>query len=274
MALLACNGLSYFWQKDLVELDAQGRPQDPRRGLGARSKSAAETGTRPAAAIDRIRLKIGNRDVSGLDFVWIDAKDIAAPHAAPTAWCCSSAWSGGTSTAPWPSCGSGGQVLAARPASGLDGLRTRSTSASARAARRSQSSRRGAIGDVNYAIERLRLAEKKLDLEKLRPPSAARRKAAIERRARRRAGALRDARRPPAPRCATATQAETLVMRTADGETKEMPVGTVVARPPAQRHGQPSPSCGSTARAAGSSSPATRASPTPRAASSRPSSAP
>ena len=76
MALLAYHGLSYFWQKDLIELTLK----DGRKILGelwSEEKSAAETGTREAAAIDRIRLKTGNRDVSGLDFVWIDAKDIA-----------------------------------------------------------------------------------------------------------------------------------------------------------------------------------------------------
>ena len=63
-------------------------------------------------------------------------------------------------------------------------------------------------------------------------------------------------------------------MKTADGETKEMPRRHRGARDPSERDGEPRPSCGSTARGAWSSSPAIRASRTPRAASSRRSSAP
>src|SRR3982750_2768416 len=76
LLLLAWNGLSYFWQKDLIELDLR----DGRKVLGevwSQEQAPAQTGAQAAAAIDRLRLKIGNRDVSGLDFLWIDAKDVA-----------------------------------------------------------------------------------------------------------------------------------------------------------------------------------------------------
>src|SRR3954453_19270140 len=76
LLLLAWNGLSYFWQKDLIELTLK----DGRKVLGevwSQEQAPAEPGAQAAAAIDRLRLKIGNRDVGGLDFVWIDAKDVA-----------------------------------------------------------------------------------------------------------------------------------------------------------------------------------------------------
>src|SRR3954464_4957654 len=75
LLLLAWNGLSYFWQKDLIELTLK----DGHKVLGevwSQEQSAAETGARAAAAIDPLRLKIGNRDGRGLVFVWIDAKDV------------------------------------------------------------------------------------------------------------------------------------------------------------------------------------------------------
>src|SRR3954453_22047328 len=68
LLLLAWNGLSYFWQKDLIELDLK----DGRKVLsefGSREPPPAEPGTRPPAAIARLRLKTATRDVSGLDFV-------------------------------------------------------------------------------------------------------------------------------------------------------------------------------------------------------------
>jgi phosphate transport system permease protein len=76
LALLAWNGLGFFWQKDLLELTLK----DGRKVLGEvwdteKAETAALTGGAP---IDRLRLKIGNRDVEGLDFAWIDRKDVAA----------------------------------------------------------------------------------------------------------------------------------------------------------------------------------------------------
>jgi phosphate transport system permease protein len=67
LALLAWNGLGYFWQRDLMELDLR----DGRKVLGEVWE------VEKTAAVDRMRLKIGNRDVAGLDFAWIDGKDIA-----------------------------------------------------------------------------------------------------------------------------------------------------------------------------------------------------
>src|SRR5258706_12293932 len=80
LTLLAWNGMSYFWQRDLVEMDLK----DGRKVLGEiweiekAAKVTATASQGAEAAIDRIRMKIGNPESSGLDFVWLDAKDIAA----------------------------------------------------------------------------------------------------------------------------------------------------------------------------------------------------
>jgi ABC-type phosphate transport system auxiliary subunit len=97
LALLAWNGLGFFWQKDLLELTLK----DGRKVLGEvwdteKAETAAQTGGAP---IDRIRLKIGNRDVEGLDFAWSTAK--TSPRCPIRRTQCSwNASNGETSTAP------------------------------------------------------------------------------------------------------------------------------------------------------------------------------
>jgi phosphate transport system permease protein len=86
---------------------------------------------------------------------------------------------------------------------------------------------KGEIGDINYDIEHLRLAERRLELEEVPDAERQRRKAGLEQEiAARQAEYEQLAARLAQMR--ERFQAETLVMRTAEGETKEMPVGTVV----------------------------------------------
>jgi phosphate transport system permease protein len=228
MGLLAYNGLSYFWQKDLIELDLK----DGRKILGevwSQEKSAAETGTRAAAAIDRVRLKIGNRDVNGLDFVWIDIKDIVR-RIRPSDAVMLERLEWGNFYGTMAELRQEGKVLASGPDAvwrAFGPLHERKLTE----LRQIERLEKGAIGDVNFVIERLRLDEKKLDLAADRKEIAAaehdRRKAGIERQV-----AARQARYDQLAARLTQMrdrfQAETLVMKTAAGETKEMPVGTVV----------------------------------------------
>jgi phosphate transport system permease protein len=224
LGLLAYNGLIYFWQQDLIELDLR----DGRKVLGevwSQEKAAAETGTRAAGAIDRLRLKIGNRDVGGLDFVWIDARDIAR-RSRPQDVVMLERLEWGNFYGTMAELRAGGRVLAAGPEAvwrAFGPLHERKR----RDLARIEALEKGPIGDVNAAIERLRLDEKKLDLEKVSDLERARRKAEIERgiaaaqsRYERLAARL--------SRLRESFQTGTLVMKTVNGETKEMPVGTVV----------------------------------------------
>ena len=73
--LIANYGLSYFWQKRLVRVvlvdgtellgEVQERESTPVVGEG----NAAPAGT-------RFRLKVGNRDLYGLDFRWVDEREV------------------------------------------------------------------------------------------------------------------------------------------------------------------------------------------------------
>jgi phosphate transport system permease protein len=76
LALIFINGMGYFWPKDLVQLTLK----DDTRVLGeiVDTQRIPETVTADfPGGQSRIQLKVGNRDVYGLDFRWVDEADIA-----------------------------------------------------------------------------------------------------------------------------------------------------------------------------------------------------
>ncbi|NGZ04411.1 MAG: phosphate ABC transporter, permease protein PstA [Nitrospira sp. WS238] len=68
MVLILVNGLGYFWPADLVELTLK----DGKHVIG----QLAGEDVSPKG-IPRIRMKIGNRDLYGLDYRWINTDQIA-----------------------------------------------------------------------------------------------------------------------------------------------------------------------------------------------------
>src|SRR5262245_52236569 len=74
LSLLAWNGLGYFWQEDLVEFTLK----DGTKHLGEIWEEEIRPATPETPAVDRLRVKIGNRDIAGLDFAWIDRAAIAS----------------------------------------------------------------------------------------------------------------------------------------------------------------------------------------------------
>lgn len=221
MILMAVNGLSYFWQKDLVRLDLK----DGRKLLGEIWEVEKVPAAPGQAAIDRMRIKIGNRDVGGLDFAWIDEKDVAR-RSRPADVVLLERLEWGNFYGSFDELRRGGQVIARGPAAVAKAFGPLHEQKQ-REQERIEDLEKGEIGDVNYEIERLRLAERKLDLEPLPAAERQQRKAEIgselardQARYEKLAARLAEMRE--------AFQAETLVMRTADGQTKEMPVGTVV----------------------------------------------
>ncbi len=222
MALMAFNGLSYFWQQDLVQFDLA----DGRKVLGEVwevEKVAAAPGE---PAIDRFRIKVGNRDVGGLDFAWIDEKDVAGRSRPPKAVLLERLeW--GNFYGSFDELRRGSEVIARGPAAVASAF-AKLHPQKLEERERIEGLEQGEIGDVNYEIERLRLAERKVDLDGgLSPGERQQRKAEIGRdlvTAEARYQGLADS----LGKMREAFEAETLVMRTADGETKEMPLGTVV----------------------------------------------
>ena len=75
LTLIFINGMGYFWPKDLVQLTLKdgtlvlGEMVDTQRIPGTASPEFPEGRT-------RVQLKVGNRDLYGQDFRWVDEEDI------------------------------------------------------------------------------------------------------------------------------------------------------------------------------------------------------
>lgn len=221
MALLAWHGLGYFWQKDLVQLTMK----DGTSLLGEvwEIEQTAETPGEPA--IDRFRIKTANRDVGGLDFAWVKAADVAS-RSLPAGAVLLERLEWGNFHGFMEELRDGDRVLARGPEPTWKAFHELHEK---KAGQREQveALEKGEIGDVNYAIERLRLDRRALDFEALTPAAKESRAAAIDREI-----AAREAEYQKLADRLFKLREEldkgTLVMRAVDGQTKEMPVAMVV----------------------------------------------
>jgi phosphate transport system permease protein len=225
MALLVYHGMGYFWQKDLHQLALR----DGRQVLGEIwevQQVPALPGADPSTAIDRLRIKIGNRDVEGLDFAWIDRKDVAA-ISQPAEAVLLERLEWGNFYGTMAELKRGGEVLASGHAAVWKAFGPLFEE-KVEQRERIRALEKGPIGDVNYEIEKLRLARRKLDLDsRLSAAGRAERQAAIDAQI-----AAREAEYKKLADQLFALReellAETLVMKTAGGDTKEMAVGAIV----------------------------------------------
>jgi phosphate transport system permease protein len=161
LALVAWNGASAFLVKPITLLTLD----DGTRVLGEihtrEEIPDPETGRHSGAM--RIRLRTGNRDVTGADFRWVDESQVTASATPAEAmllerleWC--------------PFFGfplalvSKGAVVANEPAAILASLGPLHEEKLALRAR-IRAIERGPIGDLNRSIEQLRLAQRRLELE-------------------------------------------------------------------------------------------------------------
>jgi phosphate transport system permease protein len=69
VGVVMTNGLGYFWPRSLVKFELK----DGSFALGQVTRQE----NNPISGIRRFQLKVGNRDIFGQDFRWIDEKDIA-----------------------------------------------------------------------------------------------------------------------------------------------------------------------------------------------------
>jgi phosphate transport system permease protein len=69
VGVVMTNGLGYFWPRSLVKFDMK----DGSSVLG----QITQRERHPISGISRIQMKVGNRDVYGQDFRWLDEKEIA-----------------------------------------------------------------------------------------------------------------------------------------------------------------------------------------------------
>jgi phosphate transport system permease protein len=225
LLLIAVSGLAFFWQKPLVLLTLR----DGSRLLGEiherEDRPAAAGAAAEAAPERRLRLKIANRDLYGLDFRWVDEDQIASIERPPDAvlleryeWGNFYGWPrqlrrGDTVLAEGEQA-----VWAALGPVHAEKRRQRAALAAVE---------RGPIGEINAALERLRLAERRLELD---APPAAERAARQERIDQERAAlqARYDAVAAELFAQRDRLAAETLVVEAADGQQRAIAVGDVV----------------------------------------------
>jgi len=77
LLLIAINGLEYFWTSDIVELTLKDRQRVMGQLAGREVIPRSVTPDRPEGK-GRLRVKIGNRDISGLDFKWVNDDQIVS----------------------------------------------------------------------------------------------------------------------------------------------------------------------------------------------------
>jgi phosphate transport system permease protein len=77
LLLIAINGLGYFWISDVVELTLQDKQRVMGQLAGREVIPRSVTPDRPEGK-SRLRVKIGNRDIYGLDFKWVNDDQITS----------------------------------------------------------------------------------------------------------------------------------------------------------------------------------------------------
>ncbi len=176
LALIGWQGGRYFWQKDLVEVELA----DGRKLLG----EIHSRQTLPAAHAEdgmereRFQLRAGNRDLTGQDFVWIDQRDVVRTSAPREALLLERLeW--GNFYGRLVALERNGAAIAATPEESWRAL-AELLERKARERREIRGLERGAIGEVNYEIEKLRLAARRLALELPPGPERERRQAEID----------------------------------------------------------------------------------------------
>jgi len=179
MGLIAARGLGHFWPADIAELQYRQADGQVIRMIGEireqedvpreRLVSAGMTVPEGVETIRRVQLKVGNRDVTGLDFTWILGSDIQSeryPEALVVIerreWgnfygYLREVHEAGTAVA------SGAQVW--------DALSVRLQRASDLFGQ-IRTIERGDIGAINYALEQLRLDTRRLELDGQATPEA------------------------------------------------------------------------------------------------------
>ena len=224
IALVAVNGLAYFWPKQIVLLNLA----DGTQMLGEihdREPIPPGEGDHTAEPRHRLRMKVGNRDLSGADFVWVDESAIVSRSLSPEATVLERLEWGNFYGTP-VELRRGDEVLASGPQETIRAL-DRMLPAKAEEREEIRDLERGAIGNVNYELEELRLEERRLELRHLDAPDAAQRTAEIAAEKQRledeyhRLSSELFSRRE-------ALLAGTVVMEAAGGKRKDIPVGAIV----------------------------------------------
>jgi phosphate transport system permease protein len=224
LGLIAYRGGGYFWQRDVALLTLEGGG----KALGEinlRELRPAIEWQDPDIPLYRVRLKVGNRDFTGTDFVWIDESAIELEER-PEDMVMLERLEWGNFYGWLVELRSGGELVT----EGTGEVWRRFGPLHEEKLREREVVRdleKGPIGDVNYEIEKLRLDLAGVELAALAEDEAERRRREIaERLAGREAEYEELAERLFALR--DELQRDTVVLETIDGTRKELPVAAIV----------------------------------------------
>ena len=212
---LAAKGMGYFWPRPLVQVQTVSGPV-----LGE------ITGQEPARGEEtaKLQFRVGNRDVFGQDFRWIPSAGLPAPEY-PKDAVLIERLEYGPFIGRIASLSHEGQVVATGPAALPEALSH--LAEAGRLRRQIHAIEKGEVGDLNQRIERLRLSRRKLeaggDTAALQALDA---KAADLQ-------ASYDWLQTSLEQSRAQARAWTLGLQTADGQTKDCPLGSVVRVVPA-----------------------------------------
>ncbi len=167
VGVILVNGLGFFWPRPLLEVtlrdggvflgEVENREPIPNPGHPDHLKKS------------RIQLRVGNRDLLGFDFKWIDEDEIARRPALPEAWFIERREYGpliGT-----PVLLKEGEAVRARGPEAIGPLLPALLGKAERDRAAIARIEKGEIGEINYRIEQCRLLDRKLDLEARKDPS-------------------------------------------------------------------------------------------------------
>jgi len=221
LVVIGDQGGRFFWQKDLLELTLTDGGELLGEVHSRETIPAATTG----AGGERLQLRLGNRDLTGGDFRWVDASAIARRELPADAVVLERLeW--GNFYGRMVELRRGSELLA-QGGEAVWKAFPALHEAKIAARKKIRKLEKGAIGNVNLEIEKLRLAARRLELAAPPAEVRAQRQAAIE--------LALAARQAEYETLATALFAErerlsseTVVMEASDGTRKEIPVGAIV----------------------------------------------
>jgi phosphate transport system permease protein len=216
LGLIAANGLSYFWPRALVEFELSN---------GTRLLGEIHDEDTSPSGVQRLRLRVGNRDLTGLDFSWLDTDDLVK-RSTPTDAVLLERLEWGPFYGRFVEIRRGDQVLADRP----ETIRTTFDDLHRQKLEQIDeihALERGEIGDVNHALEKVRLAERRLDLKDLGPAELERREAELSTQRAELEGRF-DGLVDRLDLLREQLLADTVVMATAGGRQKSIPIAHVV----------------------------------------------